>query len=501
MSRRIDSSRRRSLRAATGTLLLCAALGGGQAPGWGQTPQEGQTPAGHVARMDAALTATAAEYRRRTQEAAEALTRTRARVAAEKAPVLERIRAAEERLVAAERELTRLEATAEAGAEERRQRVQDLEALRKTTGYAATVAREGLGAVVAGLSPGEEHGPDARVAATLQTALDQPAPGAHGAAALEVVEFLLGRTERLLGGYRTAGTATVEPETEVRTGTFVYVGPETFFQPEGGGTPGTVRRREGARHPVSHPLPGWGRADADSLFAGRPGAMLADASGGRALRLQETMGTPWEHIRKGGVMAFAILAVGALSLVLILGKLRDVRRLRGDRPEQINAVLALVARGAFREAEVAVRELRPGTRALFAVGLRHACDTKVILEERLEAELLRGRLDYERHLPLLAVIATAAPLMGLLGTVVGMVKTFALITVFGTGNAGKLSSGISEVLVATELGLAVAIPTLVAHGFLSHRIQKQLGGLERSALEFCTAVELSRSAAPADVRT
>jgi len=68
-----------------------------------------------------------------------------------------------------------------------------------------------------------------------------------------------------------------------------------------------------------------------------------------------------------------------------------------------------------------------------------------------------------------------------------MVRTFALITVFGTGNAGKLASGISEVLVATELGLAVAIPTLVIHGFLSQRIHKKLATLERYALEFVTA--------------
>jgi biopolymer transport protein ExbB len=70
-----------------------------------------------------------------------------------------------------------------------------------------------------------------------------------------------------------------------------------------------------------------------------------------------------------------------------------------------------------------------------------------------------------------------------------MVKTFALITVFGTGNAAKLASGISEVLVATELGLAVAIPTLVVHGFISQRIHKNLATLERHALEFVTAAK------------
>jgi len=71
--------------------------------------------------------------------------------------------------------------------------------------------------------------------------------------------------------------------------------------------------------------------------------------------------------------------------------------------------------------------------------------------------------------------------------VMGMIKTFALITVFGTGNAAKLSSGISEVLVTTELGLTVAIPALVLHGFLSHRTQRKLSLLERYAVEFVAA--------------
>jgi biopolymer transport protein ExbB len=79
----------------------------------------------------------------------------------------------------------------------------------------------------------------------------------------------------------------------------------------------------------------------------------------------------------------------------------------------------------------------------------------------------------------------------------GMIKTFALITVFGTGNAAKLSSGISEVLVTTELGLTVAIPALIAHGFLSHRAQKKLSLLERYAVEFTAAAGDTRGAEPA----
>jgi biopolymer transport protein ExbB len=159
----------------------------------------------------------------------------------------------------------------------------------------------------------------------------------------------------------------------------------------------------------------------------------------------------------------------------------------------VEGFLALVADGSIAKAQQALGSLQTTTRELFTVGMRHIHKPKAILEEHLYAVVLRQRLHYERWLPLLAVIATAAPLMGLLGTVTGLVRTFALITVFGTGNAGKLASGISEVLVATELGLMVAIPTLVAHGFLSHRIQRCLSLLERYALEFATAAQSAQT--------
>ena len=217
--------------------------------------------------------------------------------------------------------------------------------------------------------------------------------------------------------------------------------------------------------------------------------MLADASAGKALRLKETKGTVWQHIRKGGLVSYGILCVGLLSAIMIILKIRDLALMAVDTPETTQRCLDQVACGPRRAAEQSIHELKASTRELFTVGLRYIHLPKELLEEHLSAVLLRQRLHYERRLPLLAVIATAAPLMGLLGTVTGMVRTFALITVFGTGNAGKLASGISEVLVATELGLLVAIPTLVAHGFLSHRIQKNLSLLERYALEFVTATD------------
>jgi biopolymer transport protein ExbB len=279
----------------------------------------------------------------------------------------------------------------------------------------------------------------------------------------------------------------------VTKGTFAFVGPEAFFREDQGGAVGTVRTRRGATYPVVYVLSAWESGAARAFFEGRLGTVMADASAGKALQLRETKGTVWQHIQKGGVVAYAILGVGLLAALMILQKIRDLVQMRVDDPRVVEDFLATVAAGAIGKAQQAAGSLQTTTRELFTVGLRHIHEPKAILEEHLYAVVLRQRLHFERWLPLLAVIATAAPLMGLLGTVTGLVRTFALITVFGTGNAGKLAGGISEVLVATELGLMVAIPTLVAHGFLSHRIQKCLSLLERYALEFATAAQSAQT--------
>jgi biopolymer transport protein ExbB len=102
----------------------------------------------------------------------------------------------------------------------------------------------------------------------------------------------------------------------------------------------------------------------------------------------------------------------------------------------------------------------------------------------LYESILETRPKLNRLLPIIATTAAVAPLLGLLGTVTGMINTFNLITLFGTGDARVLSSGISEALVTTEFGLIVAIPSLIVHAILSRRIKTILGDMEKYALIF-----------------
>jgi biopolymer transport protein ExbB len=443
--------------------------------------------------FDAALKRAATDYARRLAQAGEELNRTRERIAAEKAPLLADLRASEDRLIALEREISRLNTGHENAAADKRRLLRDIEDVRKTDAYVTTLASDALKAVTESLGPGEEFLISDELRETRQRLEAAAASGAGGPAALATAEFLLARTERLLGGALAPARAMNAADNRVHEGTLALVGPEAFFQPAGGGTAGIVRLREGLEQPVYYPQAQWATAESQALFTGAPGSLPADPTGGKALRLQQNSGTWAEHISKGGKVAWAIVVVGLVALLLVIHKIMDAAAMRVDNSSRVPAFLRAVASGARDEARAALPGLGASTREIFAEGLKHLDAPAGILEEKLEAVLLGQRLHFERRLPLLAVIATAAPLMGLLGTVVGMVKTFTLITVFGTGNAAKLSSGISEVLVATELGLAVAIPALVIHGFLAHRISKNLAQLERQALEFTTAASAGRA--------
>lgn len=442
--------------------------------------------------LDQVMAKTALEYTNRLRKAAAELNVARERVAREKAPLLKLQRTAEDRLLVAEAEIARYEIVTEQSSNRRRNLIRDAESLHKNSSYMNSLAQEGLKAFRDSLAPGEDQFQSEAVM-KLDAEFANPLQTSGGRAAAEVADFLLTRVQQSLGGYTATGSSMLDGGNEVRTGTFAFVGPQTFFRSVQGEAGVTVRLREGSTYPVTYVSSDWPKGTAEALFQGAAGTMPADATGNKALRLKQTTGTVWQHIEKGGYVAFAILGVGLFSLFLMIQKMIDLSRMAVDRPAVAQSFLAKLAQGGRPAAEPALGTLRATTRELFETGLRHLDQSKIALEEHLQALLLKQRLHFERRLPLLAVIATAAPLMGLLGTVVGMVKTFALITVFGTGNAGKLSSGISEVLVATEIGLAVAIPTLVAHGFLAHRIHKNLAMLERHALEFVTAVELSRT--------
>ncbi|HEX2855512.1 MAG TPA: MotA/TolQ/ExbB proton channel family protein [Opitutaceae bacterium] len=444
--------------------------------------------------LDDAIRRTALDYAQRTESAGQELNRTRETIADAEAPLAKSLRELQDRIVALETEIARLESD-QSGAAGNLSRLQrDSEALKRNLNYVTTQGFEAFKGFSDSLLPGEKMLLSERIE-MLQHQFEDPVHPAEPRVALETLDLFTAHITRAAGGYLATGSSLVGADNQLRSGTFAFTGPQAFFQTGEGDARGLVRGRDGGGvHPLTHSLPRWQKEKAAPLFQGQMATIPADSSGGKALRLQEITGTYREHIHKGGTVAYLIIAVGVLALVIMILKVVDAQNLRVDESERVRNFLQAVAQGKIGEAERLLPALAATTRETFSRGLQHIGKTKDSLEEHLSAVVQEQRLHFERRLPLLTVIATASPLLGLLGTVMGMVKTFALITVFGTGNAAKLSSGISEVLVTTELGLAVAIPALVAHGFLAHRIHKKLSVLERQASEFAAAAEESRAA-------
>ena len=137
-----------------------------------------------------------------------------------------------------------------------------------------------------------------------------------------------------------------------------------------------------------------------------------------------------------------------------------------------------------------LKNLRQGSPlgAILAAGLANRDQGREVMRESIGEAAGHVIHQLERYLNALGTVAGITPLLGLLGTVLGMINVFAEITIHGTGNAAVLAGGISEALLTTAAGLAVAIPSLVMHRHYSARIESIVVDLEREAIKLVDAL-------------
>ena len=177
----------------------------------------------------------------------------------------------------------------------------------------------------------------------------------------------------------------------------------------------------------------------------------------------------WELIRSGNVMMIPLGLCSLVGLAVFLERLVALRRGRIIFPEVAEAVETLEASRDFGMA-YAILDRRPGPFAsIVRAGLDHAdADWQIVrdvLQERGRQEAVR----LSRYLNELEAVAAVAPLLGLLGTVTGMIRVFAAVRDAGLGNPEVLSGGISEAMITTAAGLIIGIPSLVAYHWLQGR--------------------------------
>ena len=188
----------------------------------------------------------------------------------------------------------------------------------------------------------------------------------------------------------------------------------------------------------------------------------------------------WEavgYLEAGGPIMLPLLAVSVWLWMLILIKAWElIRYRRAERPSR--------GLGAGQGWQAAIL-------ADFRSQKTHAPEDDARLLKRL---ILRQAAHLDRHVGTILVLASLAPLIGLLGTVSGMITTFEVISLFGTGNASALAGGISEALITTQTGLVVALPGLVAGNFIRRRVERLKARMERFRLGL---IEAPSALAPA----
>jgi biopolymer transport protein ExbB len=189
----------------------------------------------------------------------------------------------------------------------------------------------------------------------------------------------------------------------------------------------------------------------------------------------------WSMARAGGVIAWIILVLGALGLLLVLERILMLLRLANWRPRFIPGLIKQVEAGDARRALAATRRMGAAGRVLSAIIEKRGAP-RADLEEIASEQVLKQLPAVERSIALIGVIVTVAPLLGLLGTVTGMISTFDVITLHGTGDPKLLSHGISEALITTEFGLAVAVPLLLLKSFVSRWADRLVDSMQTQAL-------------------
>ncbi len=185
----------------------------------------------------------------------------------------------------------------------------------------------------------------------------------------------------------------------------------------------------------------------------------------------------------GGWLMLPILICSIVAVAIILERFWSLRRKRiapvGLRQDVARQVMV----APLTASQLAELEQSSPLGCLFASGLRNLSFSREVMKESIEEAATAVVHDLERFLNLLGTIAAITPLLGLLGTVLGMIEVFAVIMEEGAGQAPMLAGGISKALVTTAAGLSIAIPALLFHRFFERRVSELVVHLEQESIK------------------
>ncbi len=200
----------------------------------------------------------------------------------------------------------------------------------------------------------------------------------------------------------------------------------------------------------------------------------------------------FEFFEKGGLMLLPIVLCSIVALGIIVERFWSLKRNKILPPDLVPQVWKL-SREEKLDA-MAIRRLKVGSPlgAILAAGLSNSRFGREIMKESIEEVGRQVAHDLERYLTALGTISAITPLLGLLGTVVGMIKVFAAIMSQGVGDPSVLAGGISEALITTAAGLAVAIPSLMFHRYFEGRVDDLVLNMEEESLKLIEMIHGER---------
>jgi biopolymer transport protein ExbB len=196
-----------------------------------------------------------------------------------------------------------------------------------------------------------------------------------------------------------------------------------------------------------------------------------------------------DRLRSGGIVMIPLALVAVCLALLIVDRFLVLVRQGRHSLRFCDRVLGLCSQGQFAEAEQLAENSQGVLSRTLKVCLAHRKSPPALLDDAIQETLLHEFPKLERFLPSIRMLSSVAPMLGLLGTVTGIIATFDVITVVGSGQPRLMAGGIAEALITTATGLAIAIPGLLAHSILAGKVDSIIADTERFAATLSNLVK------------
>ncbi len=204
----------------------------------------------------------------------------------------------------------------------------------------------------------------------------------------------------------------------------------------------------------------------------------------------------WEIIKAGGPVMWPLIVLSVLAAAILLERLWSLQERRIIPPELREKVWKLVETGQLTDRHISALAQNSALGQILAAGLSNRNKPREFIKEAIEDTGRHVVHELERFLNMLGTIAAVSPLLGLLGTVTGIIVAFNAITHTGVGDPKVLSVGIGQALITTAAGLIVAIPSLMGYRYLRGRVDELVIAMEKEAMKLVQSLDQIRAIDP-----